>query len=588
MATPYRPDRSDDGCGATPRRRGWTWHWGVTLYAVACVGCGDAASDMSPPADTRTVQPPPARLRRLSSREYNNVVRDLLGDTSRPADRFVVDSYQNGYDNGSAGLVVQADQAMDYARAAEALAQTAVASRLGRLLDGCSLATQGPDACLSAFLHGLAARAFRRPLHESEEARLRALFQTEIAGPDGFSGAISTLLEVILQSPQFLYREELGARNADGAIAGDAAAARTVELSDYEVASELSFLLTGSLPDATLWTAVGQGRFHTAADRRREASRLLATPAARESLRTFLHAWLGTDALSDLSKDKSFYPTFTASLSASMRGELDRYYDARTWGDRGSLRDLFTSPQSYVDRSLADLYGVAVPTDTDGAGFGRSTLDATVRPGILGRAGFLAVHAATDSSGPVSRGVYVLQSILCMPPPQPPASVPPVVPASDPIAAGLTTRQRFERHVADPFCRGCHARIDGVGFGFEQFDGIGAFRTQEQGQPVDARGQLLGVDDGPADYRGVAELAPRLASSPRLADCFLRQAYRYTMGQIEGDSDTLGAVVPDFSTEARMVDVLLRIVEHPIFVTRTLEPDDAAPASSHATAGGRP
>lgn len=537
----------------------------VTLLA----GCGEAPADPPPPDDpvvapVRPLTTPPRRLRRLSSREYDNVVRDLLGDDSRPAQRFVADVYQNGYDNGSAGLAVQSDLVLDYQRAAEALAAAAVKDRLPRLIGGCDVAAQGAPACADAFFAGFAPRAFRRPLSADEQQRLRAVFTAESAA-EGFPRGIQTTLEVMLQSPQFLYREELGDPKAMPAPGS------ATPLTDYEIASQLSFLLTGSLPDDTLWLAVEQGRFKAAADYKREATRLLQSPSARGALRAFLHKWLATDRLANLSKDPAFYPRFNPAMAASMAGELDRYYDSVAWDTTraGSLRELFQSSRSYADKTLGGLYGVPVA----GAGFEEVALDPALRKGVLSRAGYLAVHAATDSSGPVSRGVFLLHSLLCAPPAQPPPNVPPVVPAGDPMSKNLTTRQRFEKHVANPFCASCHKQIDGVGFGFEQFDGIGAHRTTENGQPVDSRGTLIGGGDIDGEYEGVAALSGKLAGSGRLADCYVRQAYRYAMGQIEPDGEDLRSLSNEFSTDARMTDVLMAVIGSPLFAARVFEPE---------------
>ncbi len=544
------------------------------LLAVGCSSAPSGSNNAGPPATSgeggSAGQAPSGpladantrRVRRLSAREYDNVVRDLLGDTSKPAQRFIPDAFQNGYDNGSVGLAVQSDQVVSYQAAAEALAASAVRQRLGQLLQGCDVASEGEPACASEFLDAFVPRAFRRPPTASELSRLRGVYE-QAAPEGGFVLGIQTALEAVLQSPQFLYREELGP------IEARAAAAETVQLTDYEVASQLSFLLTGSSPDDALWSAVASGDFKTTADYRREAERLLETDGARATLLAFLRQWLATDRLASLTKDALVYPSFSPALAASMSQELDRFFDAVLWQGEGSLRELFTSNQSFVDAGLAQLYGLPATGD----GLRAVTLDAAVRPGVLSRAGFLAVHSATDSSGPIPRGVFVLQSLLCLPPPAPPANVPPATPAADPSVQDLTTRQRFVAHVATPFCAGCHALIDGVGFGFERFDGLGAYRTTEKGQAVDSSGQLIGTADIDGPYDGVTELTTKLASSQQLRACFVKQAYRYGMGQMEpsDDAPVLTELAAGFGSDTRLVTVLLNLVQSPSFVTRRFE-----------------
>jgi Protein of unknown function (DUF1592)/Protein of unknown function (DUF1588) len=342
----------------------------------------------------------------------------------------------------------------------------------------------------------------------------------------------------------------------------------TVRLTDHEVASELSFMLTGSIPDDALWGAIESGRFKTADDYLSEGRRLLATPAAREALRTFLHQWLGTNRLTRVRKDPTFYPTFNEAMASSMTGELDRFYDIALAS--GSLRALFTWNASFADPTLARLYGVSVT----GPGFGLLALDPRIRKGVLTRAGFLAAHADTDSSGPVTRGIFVLESILCSPLPPPPANVPPALRASDPQARNLTTRERFEEHLSNAVCASCHKVIDGVGFAFEEFDAIGAYRTIENGQPVDSTGSVAGTGEMDGEYRGVGELATKLSGSQHLVDCYLKQGYRYAMGQSEphgDDPSSLASLRTGFSADARLTDIFLTLVSSPVFVTRTFE-----------------
>jgi hypothetical protein len=538
---------------------------GAALLVMGCTG-GSPAAPASPGvpvgvAPVPTLTAPIRRLRRLSNREYDNVVRDLFGDRSSRAANFVVDVYQNGYDNGSAGLAVQSDQVVGYQGAAEALAANAVQNNIGQVLGGCDPAASGDQACLEGVLSSFAPRAFRRSLTATESGRLRDVFQAELQSGGDFGRGIQTVLEVILQSPEFLYREELGPLDVKGASQSE------IRLTDLEVASELSFLLTGSIPDAELWAAAQEGRLTTVYDYEREAARLLASQGAKDTFRAFLHEWLATDRLPTLSKDAQFYPSFNASMAASMAAELDLLFDGVLWSGTGSLRELFTTHQSFADPTLAQLYGVPVVD----SGLLPVALDARVRQGILTRAGFLAVHSATDSSGPIERGVFLLRSIMCSPPPRPPANVPPAPPAGDPSVQNLTTRQRFEQHVSNPLCASCHTRIDGVGFGFEEFDGIGAYREVDNGQPVDSSGAVVGTGEIDGDFQGAAELAVKLSGSRVLANCYARQAYRYAMGAVEGPQDDLGWLTAASSADANMTAVLLAIVDSEVFVTRTFE-----------------
>ena len=552
----------------------------LPLLALACArsqgailggGSGDSGATDGGAGGSPVALGLTRRVRRLSNHEYDNAVRDLLGDTTHPSRGFLIaDSFPNGYDNGSDGLVVQSDQVMDYQLAAESLAATAVANQLPTLLNGCDPTSAGGAACVDAFLTYFPPRVFRRPLTDSELGRLRTVYSAG-AVTGGLSGGVELMIETLLQSPQFLYREELGPPDAVPAPSG------RVTLTASEIASELSFLITGSMPDDQLFAAVAAGQFEGPDDYRREAQRLLGTAAATASTGRFLHEWLGTDRLPDAVKDPGLYPAFQAdpatglpTAAALMSAELDQDFASLMTAGSGSLRELFTTNQSFADARLAALYGVAAPAAD---GLGPVTLDPVVRQGILTRLGYLTVHADEDSSGPIARGVFLMSNLLCMTVPPRPATVPSAPSASDATTAGETTRQRFTQHLSDQTCRACHGIIDGFGFGFESFDGIGVYRTSENGQPVDASGTIAGTEDADGAFNGVADLEGRLLGSAHLTDCFVRQTYRFAMGQIESeqpdDVAALGALAAGFSPDSRLTDPLLSLVAAPAFTVRT-------------------
>jgi hypothetical protein len=548
--------------GASRRRRPVSLLGGTLSLALAAIAAscstGPASTGPASTSDAGSLAPTGRALRRLSQREYDNVVHDLLGDTSQPASHFGTEVYVNGFDNGSDGLTVQGTDVIDFQEAAEALAARAVQGNMSALVGSCDPAA-GEMPCVDAFLTGFVKRAYRRPPTATEAARLRTVF-TAGAADGGFSGGIQLMVEAVLQSPAFLYRAELGA--SDPSLPKN-----VVRLTDYEVATELSFLITGSMPDETLFTAVESGKLKTADDLRVQALRLMTTPAARPALRAFVHEWMGTDQVASTYKDHAVYPSFTPAVAASMATELDSYFDDVLWTSPGSLRELFSSNRSFVDPTLAGLYGV--PTGR-GTGFRPTTLDPRTRRGVMTRAGFLSAHADTDASGPIPRGVFVLAAILCEPPHPPPPNIPAAPPPSAAAQMHETTRQRFEQHLTESFCRGCHAQIDGVGFGFEEFDGIGVYRTTENGSPVDTSGMLQGTDvDGP--FIGVSALSATLMTSQQVLGCFIKHVYRFAMGQEEtaDSSRMLSALGAGFSADSRVTEVFPALVADPGFVLRT-------------------
>jgi hypothetical protein len=546
-----------------------------------------------------------AGLRRLSKREYNNVIRDLLGDDSSVANSFGTEEYLNGYDNGSDGLTIdQTSSVQDIYAGAEKLALTAAQNNLSALIGSCDPKAQGENACVQAFLTTFAPKAYRRPLTADEQQNLLALYPVGAAAAPtsqvlgGFAGGIQLMLEGVLESPSFLYREELGA--PDPSLPPG-----VVRLTPYEVATELSFLLTGSTPDAALYNAAATGALQGPNDYAAQANRLLMLPSAKLAMRAFLDQWMATDQVTSQVKDANLYPSFSQQAATSMASELGQFYDQVLWGGTGSMRELFTSTQGFVDSNLSPIYAndpqAPAAVGASAGGLQLVSLDPNVRQGIFTRPGWLTAHSDQDNSGPVARGVFLMQYVMCAAVPPVPANVPPLESATVAKTKQLTTRQHFiQSHLGSQGqCIKCHTIIDGVGFGFEEFDAIGAYRDKENGQPVDDSGnvdQTLDSDIssggsgfafngvGPGNVlNGAAQLGEKLVSSPQVQNCFIRQAYRYAMGQGEASApsatvssdqvtyttNALLVMQNKFSEDTPMINAILALVEQPAFFLRT-------------------
>lgn len=515
----------------------------ATLALVcAAVGCVSGSAPATGPGG-------PSQLRRLSVREYSATVEDLTG-VRISEHRFLEDTLDTGFDNGPVSLRVQPEQAEDYERAAREVASAALRDHPEKLLGACD---RSRGSCRDALLDGFAPRAWRRPLAGEERARLASLWDdaASLLGPDE---AITTTASAILQSPAFLYRSEVGEVTREG----------KVYLTPFEIAAELSYFLTGRGPDDALAAAASSGELRTADAVRRHATRLLATPAARAQVRHFFDAWLGTDVLYTVPKDPSLLVVFDPALRLAMRAELDAFYEHVVFDAEGSLAQLFGSTDGFVDDRLAIHYGHEArpgpsPTKVELG---------PARPGVLTRAGFLTSHAGYADSNPIVRGVFVRSALLCAPTPPPSGDA---IRRLAEVIGARTTRERYAQHSNDPFCRGCHERIDGIGFGLEDFDAIGAARTTENGVAIDASGRLYDSGDGvDGPFVGGAELSRKLAKSPKVAACFVRQVFRFAMGRAEGPSDaqTLDALGESFGPRARIVDLLVELASSRAFRER--------------------
>jgi hypothetical protein len=433
-----------------------------------------------------------------------------------------------------------------YMTVADTVAAQAVQTQMSQLVP-CDPAVEDPAACGAKFVDAFGLKAYRRPLLAEERATLLSLFE---AGrqDEGFADGVQRVVTAVVQSPQLLYHLELGA--------APAGSADVTLLDQYVLGSRLAYFLWDSTPDAELLRAAGAGELANGDALRIQAKRLLDDPRAAETIASFHQQWLGTDRLGELEKDAEAYPEFDLELRDAMLGETARFSDHVIRTGDGLLDTLFTAPFSFLDAPLAKLYGVTLPAGHDPTK--PYNLDPAERAGILTQAGVLAVHSHADQASPIRRGKLVRENLFCQPlsPPPPDADITP--PEPDPNAS---TRERFEQHRTDPKCAGCHSLIDPLGFGFENYDGIGAFRSMEAGKPINASGEIKGTDvDG--TFVGATALSRKLAASPQVRACLSQHWFNYALGRTKGDADacSMNAIAEAFSKSNNIRDLLLTLV----------------------------
>ena len=332
----------------------------------------------------------------------------------------------------------------------------------------------------------------------------------------------------MLSSPNFLFRPEFGA--------GDATLPSATQVTPFELASRLASLLWASIPDDVLLDAAQNGELETREQVEAQARRMLQDERARPALSAFYEQWLGLPLLASATKDNAVYPAFSEELRAAMAEETRRFVAHVLWDDGAKLSTLMTASYSFVNASLAKVYGVNGPSDD--ATFAQTTLDKTQRAGVLTQASVMTAFASPSGSSPIKRGKLVRVRLLCQDLPDPPANVPP----PDPPKEGVSTRERFAMHTNNAACRGCHDLIDGLGFGLEHYDGIGAYRTVDHGVAVDASGEVNHTTDIDGPYSGGPELAALLAMSEQARDCVPTQWLRYVLARRENDDDTCSLV----------------------------------------------
>jgi hypothetical protein len=491
----------------------------------------------------------PSVIRRLSRREYDGTVRDLLGDTSAPASAFPTEEKAFGFDNnaqanGTSELLTEQQQA-----AAERLAARFVRGPRLAMAAGCDPLKD--EACLRTFIARFGRRVWRRPLTDAEQARLLRVF---VAGKDRYDAetGLEMLLSAALQSPHFLYRVELGEAPQPGRS--------VVRLTGWELASRLSYFLWGTMPDDALFTAAERGELSRPEGIARQVDRMLAAgdPRARAMVANFHEQWLELAHVAELDKSRSTYGAvgYTPELRPLWQRETETFVDEVFWND-GKLATLFTAPYSYADRTLARFYDPAARVEGDA--FVRVALDPKERAGLLTQAGLLALHAKRDQTSPVHRGMFVRRDLFCFEPPAPPAVEGIDPPALDPK---LTTRERWSRHSEDPSCAGCHRLIDPLGLGFENYDAVGTYRTTENGRPIDPSGEIVGTDV-PGPFTGAVALGQRLARSAEVRACVTLHWYRYafgTNGDTPADACAVAALAQQFAAAGNDMRELLRAI----------------------------
>lgn len=495
--------------------------------AAACGGGGDppAGQPAAAPVCT-TLDPGASPIRRMTRFEYNNTVRDLLGDESAPADAFAPEEEALGFNNQATALGVTQLLAEQYMQASEKVAARA-ALDLDALLGGCDPALEGADECADQFIRSFGRRAFRRPLQPAEVERLAGLFAWGNAEYDVSTG-IQLVLQAMLQSPHFLYRVEFGMPDP---VAGD-----VVQLSPHEVASRLSYLLWSSMPDEELLAAADAGELATAEQIRAQAERMLEDPRARRAVANFHRQWLELGHIETITKDPATYPAYSEDLRPLWGAETEAFLDYVVFEDpAGDVETLLTAPYSFMNAELAAFYGVSQGPGAElGAAFARVDLDPAQRAGFLTHASVLASLAKPNQSSPVHRGKFIRERLLCEIVPPPPNNIEIKAPE---VEEGVTTRERFRQHRDDPSCAGCHTLMDPIGYGFEHFDGIGLWRDTDMGQPVDATGEILGSRGSDGPFEGAVELAHRLAESEAVRDCVVTQWFRFGYGRAEQEED---------------------------------------------------
>ncbi|MCC6418926.1 MAG: DUF1592 domain-containing protein [Gemmataceae bacterium] len=467
---------------------------------------------------TKVRDPGRVTIRRLNRTEYKNTIRDLVGLDFKPADDFPADDVGYGFDNIGDVLTLSPLLLEKYLAAAEQIAERAFKdpeTRKRIMIRPLFGKGKGRFGAVREILQHFARRAYRRPVTEDEVNRLARFVTLAVSNGDSTERGVQLAVQAVLVSPHFLFRVERTPRIKGGVTA--------FPLAEHELATRLSYFLWSSMPDGELFALADRGELRKGDTLEKQTRRMLRDPKARALTENFAGQWLQIRNLKTkaIVPDAGTFRTFDEKLRLAMIRETELFFEAIVKEDR-SVLDFLDADFTFVNERLAKHYGLP---DVKGEEFRRVSLKSTERRGVLTQASILTVTSNPNRTSPVKRGKWILENILNTPPPPPPPEVPELEQQGE-LKGSL--RQRMEQHRVNPLCASCHQRMDPLGFGFENFDAIGAWRTREGAFAIDASGTLPGGQSFKGPRELVAVLKQREGEFRR---CLADKMLTYALGR---------------------------------------------------------
>jgi len=402
------------------------------------------------------------------------------------------------------GLDIMGDPSMDRVTIEGPFAATGSGDTVSRRkIFVCKPAAPADEpACASKILSTLGRIAYRRPIDKATLGSLMEFYargRGDGTGKGSFESGIESALQFILASPEFLIRFESDPANlAPNAV---------YRLDDLALASRLSFFLWSSIPDDQLLALATQGKLKDPVVLEQQIQRMLADPRSKSLIANFAEQWLHLRNLKNSGPDLQAFPDFDDNLRQAMKEETTLFFESIMREDR-SVLDLLNADYTFVNERLARHYGIP---SVYGSQFRRVKVPNEARRGLLGQGSILTVTSYPNRTSPVERGKWILTNLLGVPPQPPPPNVPPLQENSS-DGRVLSLRERMEKHRANPVCAGCHRQMDPIGFALENFDGVGHWRTTEDGAKIDPSGTLFNG----AHLDGVAGLRQALVRQPEV------------------------------------------------------------------------
>ena len=545
----------------------------VAFCLLGVVGSA-ACRESEPPAapDTKAAisaaehEPAPANLMRLTQAQYSNSIHDILGDDIVVPSRLEPDIRAGDFIALGAGKTTISSRGAElYEQAAYDIAEQTlekhsdafVPCEPGSLSDAAKT-----EECAGEFVDLLGPRIWRRPLSSTERERLIAISTSSANTLGDFEQGLVFALAAMLQSPNFLFRAEVGLEESG---------TEPRALDDWEMASKLSYVLWNTTPDRALLDAASRGELTDDEGLTAQIDRMLEDERARHGLRAFFSDLYQLERLDGLTKAPELFEHISEEVGPSAREETLRTIEHLVFDMRGDWRDIMTTRETFINRKMASIYNVRAPARE---GFAMATHPPdTPRQGLLGMTSILALYAHPVSTSPTLRGMFVRTKLLCQPIPAPPAGVDTSIP--EPSGTAPTLRARIAEHLEEPTCAGCHNQMDPIGLGLEHFDGLGRFRSRDNGVEIDASGTLDGVE-----FEDLSSLAVAIREHDRFGVCLTRKYYQYATGQElpEGPEPELVVAISDHfaASDFDVLEMMRAVLSSRGF--RTV----AAPATQHS------
>lgn len=525
------------------------------LAAIGLSGFYEPVLAQSPSAakPASTSEPYAMAVRRLTENQYRNIIRDTFGPGLQLNARFEPELRESGLQSiGNGQLSVTTSGFEQYFALAKSIATQSVSEKRRAESVGCAPkdAKAKDDSCTRSVIERFGKGLFRRPLTDAEIAGRVKLAADGTARVSDYYEGLKLAIASLLVDPEFLFRVEEA--EPDPAHPGQ------FRLDAYSKASRISFLLWDSGPDALLLEAAANGSLHGDAILKAQVARMMASPKLKDGAKAFFVDMLQFEHFDSLTKDGMTYPKYSQKVADSAREQtlltmLDLLVDQNR-----DYRDIFTSNETFMNRTLAPVYKVPYLSRQEWAKY--TFPEETERAGVLTQISFLSLFSHPAASSPTKRGIKVNEIFKCLPTPDPPADVDfSKVQALD----KGTVRTRLLAHKENEGCSVCHRSSDPPGLALEHFDGLGQLRKFENGQLIDVSADLNGVQ-----FSGAKGLGQMLRDDKRVPECLVRNVFAYGVGRATTfkDKDYLSAETQAFVADGyRFKDLLVNIATSPGF-----------------------